>query len=206
MSSVAYQIKNSLYLNITNRCTNACTFCIRYIQKLFNGKHPLWLIQEPTAEELWAAIGNPACFDEIVFCGYGEPLLRLDLVKLLCEKIVAARGKNRQPKIRIDTNGQASLFYMKNILPELKELVDEIQISLNAENAQPYETLCRPLYGTKAYPAILAFTREAKKHIPRVILSAVDLPSINKEACRQVAKQLEVDFKIRPYYEEKYKR
>ena len=198
MSSITYKIRNSLYLNITNQCTNECTFCIRYIQKLFNGKHPLWLKKEPTEDELLTEIGDSTQYKEIVFCGYGEPLIRLDLVKSLAQKLPT--------KIRVDTNGHANLFHKKDILPELKGLVDEMQISLNAENAKKYTELCKPQFGEKSYQAILDFAREAKKYIPTVILTVVDLPSIDQEACRLIAKQLDVGFRVRPYYEEKYKK
>lgn len=206
MSAITYKIRNSLYLNITNQCTNECTFCIRYIQKLFNGKHPLWLKKEPTEDELLAEIGEPTQFKEIVFCGYGEPLIRLDLVKSLAQKLITARGAGDKPKIRVDTNGHANLYHKKDVLPELKGLVDEMQISLNAENAKKYAELCKPHFGTKAYPAILDFAREAKKYISTVLLTVVDLPSIDQEACRLISKQLDVGFRIRPYYEKKYKK
>ncbi|MBU0686319.1 MAG: TatD family nuclease-associated radical SAM protein [Candidatus Margulisbacteria bacterium] len=206
MSAITYKIRDSLYLNITNRCTNECTFCIRYISKRFNGKHPLWLTKEPSEEELLKEIIDPKQFDEIVFCGYGEPLIRIDLVKSLSKKLIAARGSSKKPQIRVDTNGHANLFHQRNILPELKGLIDEIQISLNAENAKKYAEICRPIYGEKSYQAILDFAREAKKYIPNVILSVVDLTQIDKEACRLIATQLDVGFRIRPYYEEQYKK
>ncbi|MFA4859006.1 MAG: TatD family nuclease-associated radical SAM protein [Candidatus Margulisiibacteriota bacterium] len=210
MSAFTYKIGNALYLNITNRCTNQCTFCIRYISKIFNGAHPLWLTQEPTEEELLKEIGDPTQYDEIVFCGYGEPLIRLELVKSLCKKIAAARetGRSaaRSPKIRINTNGSANLFHQRNILPELDGLVDEMHISLNAENAQKYAAICRPTYGEKAYPALLEFAREAKNHIPAVTFSVVDLPDIDKAACQRIANELGIGFRVRPYYELKYKK
>jgi TatD DNase family protein len=206
MTAFTYQIGNALYLNITNRCTNRCTFCIRYISKMFNGAHPLWLTREPTEEELLKEIGEATQYAEIVFCGYGEPLIRLESVKSLCKKIVEARGRTARPKIRVNTNGSANLFHQRNILPELAGLVDEIHISLNAENTKKYAKICRPIYGTKAYPALLEFAREAKKYIPAVTLSIVDLPEIDQTACRSMANALDVGFRARPYYEKKYKK
>lgn len=201
MQGIVYPIGDSLYLNITNRCTNQCQFCIRYKSRLFNRKHPLWLEREPTEEEILEAIGDPSRYKQIVFCGYGEPLIRLEIVKN-----IASRLKTGDPRLatRLDTNGQANLFWGRNILPELKGLIDYISISLDAENKEAYERLCLPAFGEKTYAAIIEFIKEAKKYIPVVEATVVDLPVIDKEACKKIADQLGINFRIRPYYEETY--
>jgi len=200
-----YPIGDSLYLNITNRCTNECPFCIRNKSRQFNQKYELWLEKEPTSEEILTAIGDPAKYKQIVFCGYGEPLIRLDVVKAVAAEL-KVKSQNSKFKIRIDTNGTANLFWGRNILPELKGLIDIVSVSLNAENAEDYERLCRPLFGARTYEAVLDFIKEAKKHIPEVEATIVDLPTVNKEKCRQIAADLGVQFRIRPYYEETYVR
>jgi len=199
MQSIVYPIGEALYLNITNRCTNQCPFCIRNKAKVFNKKHSLWLEREPSTEEILQAIGDPSQYKQIVFCGYGEPLIRLGVVKEVAEVM---RDANRVT--RIDTNGQANLLWGRDILPELKNLIDYISISLDAENAEVYEQICCPTYGQKAYPAIIEFIKEAKKHIPTVEASVVDLPMINIQTCQKIAGDLGVKFRVRPYYEEKY--
>ncbi|MFA5840296.1 MAG: TatD family nuclease-associated radical SAM protein [Candidatus Margulisiibacteriota bacterium] len=207
MDSIAYPIGNSLYLNITNRCSNHCSFCIRYKSKLFNQKHPLWLEHEPSTEEVIAAIGDPSKYDEIVFCGYGEPLIRLDVVKEVAKRLHSQLPTpSSKLKLRVNTNGQANLFWGKNILPELKGLIDKIVISLDAQNAEVYQSICRSDYGEKAYPAVTEFIKEAKKYIPQVEASVVELPEVDIEACRKIAAELGVVFRVRPYYEEEYKK
>ena len=124
---IVYPIRNSLYLNVTNRCSNRCAFCWKNASFVVKG-HDLELGREPEAEELLREVGDPKKYSEIVFCGFGEPLLRLDVVKK-----VAAELKKRGARIRIDTDGQANLVYGRNILPELQGLVDSISVSLNAE-------------------------------------------------------------------------
>jgi TatD DNase family protein len=214
MQSIAYPIGKALYLNITNRCMNDCSFCIRKKAPLFNQEHALWLEHEPTAEEVIKAIGDPTRYEQIVFCGYGEPLLRLDVVKEIARKL-KTKFDSRKPRlpagrskfdIRIDTNGQANLFWGRNILPELEGLVDSLTISLNAENEKIYDKLCQSTFGKAAYPAILEFIKEAKKYIPQVEVSVVDQPGIDKAACKKIAAKLGVSFRIRPYYEKKYVR
>jgi TatD DNase family protein len=145
---ITYPIRNSLYLNITNRCTSACTFCVRYYTDFVKG-HNLRLREEPTAAQLIKEIGDPKRYDEIVFCGYGEPLLRLDVVKA-----VAAEVKKRGGKVRIDTNGHANLIHKRNVLPELAGLVDAVSVSLNAQNAEVYGKLSQPQFGATAYEAV----------------------------------------------------
>ena len=110
------------------------------------------------------------------------------------------------PIIRIDTNGHGNLFWGRNILPELKGLIDFMSISLNAESAETYDKICRSFYGPAAYPAVLDFIREAKKYIPEVEASIVDLPTVDKEKARAIADDLGVKFRVRPYYEETYVR
>ncbi len=202
-TSIAYQVGEALYLNITNRCTNECTFCIRYINRLFNQEHELWLEHEPTAKEVMSAIGDPKQWPEIVFCGYGEPLLRLDVVKAVAKWI---KTKSKKIKVRVDTNGSANLFFGRNILPELKGLVDEMSISLNAPNAATYKKITRPVYGEKSFEAVKEFIKLAKLSIPNVVATTVDLPNLDQKTSAKIAKKLGVRFRIRPYYEKKYKK
>jgi len=211
MQNIAYKLDNSLYLNITNRCTNACVFCIRYKARKFHDQYQLWLDYEPSVEEILQAIGDPNQYKEIVFCGYGEPLIRLETVKEIASKlkfgIPACRqaGRHSVFSIRVDTNGHANLFYQRNILPELKGLVDIISVSLNAENNEVYDALCHSFFGLKAYSAVIEFIKEAKKYIPEVEATVVNLPQlIDIEKSRKIAEDLGVKFRIRPYYEEKY--
>ncbi len=209
MSAITYQVGDSLYLNITNRCTNQCPFCIRYKNREFNQKYLLWLEKEPTAEQLISEIGDISKYKQIVFCGYGEPTIRLDVIKDVAGKLKSEMRNPKSetnPKIRIDTNGHGNLFWGKNILPELKGLIDYVSVSLNAPDAETYDKLCKSLYGRAAFPAVLDFIKEAKKYIPEVEASVVDLPGIDKEKARALAAELGVKFRIRPYYEENYVR
>jgi TatD DNase family protein len=192
---ISYVIRNSLYLNITNRCTNHCTFCAKFKDFTVKG-HQLCLEREPSADEVIAAIGDPSSYDEVVFCGYGEPLLRLDLVKK-----VASVLKQRHVAVRINTDGQANLVHQRNILPELAGLVDSISVSLNAPDASTYQKICRSQFGEQGYAALKDFLLEAKKFIPSVTATAVSLPGIDIEACRKVAEGLNVEFRERVYNE-----
>lgn len=190
---ITYPIRNSLYLNITNRCTASCTFCVRYHTDFVKG-HNLRLGEEPTADALIKEIGDPKQYAEIVFCGYGEPLLRLDVVKA-----VAAAVKERGGKVRIDTNGHGNLIYKRNILPELSGLVDGMSVSLNAQNAETYVKISQPKFGIETYEAVKEFLREAKKYIPDVTATVVAAPEVDVEACRRIAEELRVKFRVREY-------
>ena len=188
---ITYPIRNSLYLNITNRCTSACTFCVRYYTDFVKG-HNLRLREEPTADQLIKEIGDPKRYDEIVFCGYGEPLLRLDVVKA-----VAAEVKRLGGRVRIDTNGHANLIHKRNVLPELAGLVDAVSVSLNAHNAEVYGKLSQPQFGAPAYEAVKAFIREAKKYIPDVTATVVTAPGVDVEACKKIVDELGAKFRVR---------
>lgn len=200
MDKYAYKIGKSLYLNITNRCSNHCSFCVRYKTDIFNKNYSLWLDHEPTFEEMKDVVSNPKLYKEVVFCGYGEPLARLDLVIQLAKFI-----KKKGGRVRVDTNGQANLIHDENIVPKLKGIVDSISISLNAHNAQTYDRLCHSVYGQDAYRAILEFAKQAKKYIKKVSFTVVKLPEVvDIPACENIAKDLGVELRTREYYEKEY--
>jgi TatD DNase family protein len=201
MSTITYKIGSSLYLNITNRCTNKCGFCIRYKTKLFNSKHQLWLDKEPSVDEVTRAIGDPKRYKEVVFCGYGEPLMRFDAIKGISKWI-----KDNGGRVRIDTNGHGNLINKRNILPELEGLVDSISISLNAQDAKTYDKVCRSDFGEAAFDAIIEFAKEAKKSIPEVELTVVGIPEIDVKAAKAIADGIGASFRVRTYYEQDYKR
>mgnify|MGYP001577885395 FL=1 len=196
-AKIAYPIRNSLYLNITNRCTNYCTFCAKFKSYTVKG-HYLRLKEEPAFSDVIKVVGeNPASrYDVIVFCGFGEPLIRLDLVKK-----AGLFLKKQGCKIRIDTDGLANLVHGKNCLPELK-FVDEISVSLNAPDSATYQKLVKTPYGDKAFPAIMWFLKEAKKHIAKVVATVVAVPGLDVEACRRLAEdEIAVTFRVREYDE-----
>lgn len=189
--TIAYTLGEAIYLNVTNRCTNDCLFCIRRTKEGL-GTYDLWLKKEPELNELLEAAGDIRRCREVVFCGYGEPLVRGDLV------IKAAEAMKKQGAvIRINTNGQADLIHGRSIAPELAGLVDVISISLNTADPRQYMEICQPLYGEPAYDALLKFTGECKKYIPKVILTAVTWPGVDMDQCREVARKLNVDFRMR---------
>lgn len=193
---IAYPIRNSLYLNVTSRCSNRCTFCTRESSPFVKG-HDLRLEREPTAPEIIAAAGDVSGYDEVVFCGFGEPLLRWDVVREVARSL-----KSRGARVRINTNGQARLFLGRDILPEMAGVVDALSVSLNAPDAARYAKICRPDAGEAAYAAVREFIREAKAFVPSVTASVVALPGVDVEACRRIAEEeLGASFRIRPYNE-----
>ncbi|MFA6055396.1 MAG: TatD family hydrolase [Thermodesulfovibrionales bacterium] len=187
---IAYRIRESLYLNVTNRCTNRCTFCIKSHSDFVKG-YNLRLSHEPSEEELKKAIGDPSHYKEIVFCGYGEPTLRLDLIKN-----VAAWIKEKGGNVRINTNGQGNLIHRRNILPELRGIVDNISISLDAQDEETYNRICKPAH-ENAFPEILDFIKEAGKYIPEVNVTVVTAEGVDIEKCGKIAADLGVGFRIR---------
>jgi TatD DNase family protein len=191
---ITYRIRDSLYLNITNRCTNACTFCAKRRDYHVKG-HLLKLPAEPTAAEALAEVGDPTRYDEVVFCGFGEPLLRLDEVKE-----IAAELKRRGARIRVNTDGLGNLVHGRNVLPELAGRVDALSVSLNAPDAETYARICPNRYGAASFPALLDFLREAPKHVPSVVATAVALPGLDHEAVRRLAESIPgVSFRLRSH-------
>jgi TatD DNase family protein len=195
MPTLAYSIGNSLYLNITNRCSNDCSFCIKYNSRTF-GDDDLFLKTEPSFDEIMAAIAEFSDFEEVVFCGYGESLIRLEMVK----QVAAAVKQNYGTRVRINTDGQANLVHGRNIIPELAGIVDCLSVSLNASDAETYMRLCNTPFGAAGFTAVCDFIRLASAAIPEVIASVVRLPSVDVEACKALALSLGASFRVRSYY------
>jgi TatD DNase family protein len=193
---IVYKIRRSLYINLTNRCSCNCRFCIRHgALKGYVAGHYLFLKSEPSVSDILSAIAEEKDFDEVVFCGLGEPTLRL---KELLE-ITAALKKWGRP-IRLDTNGHGSLINKNNLPPRLVGLIDRVSVSLNAQDAETYVRLCRPDRGAEAYDAMLDFVRGCMAVGIPTEVSAVDLPDVDIEACRRIAQGLGATLRIRKYH------
>lgn len=199
--TVSYVLGNSLYVNLTNRCTNRCDFCIRETSDGVGSGNNLWLSHEPTLEEALKDIFSRDLtqFDELVFCGFGEPTLRLEV---LLDIARAVKEKCPVLPVRINTNGQANLYYQKDVTPSLSGLIDTVSVSLNAKDASHYDALCHSDFGEAAYAGLLDFAEKAKAHVPHVLLSVVDvLPEGDIELCRKRAEAIGVGFRVRVYSE-----
>lgn len=192
---IVYKIRNSLYINLTNRCNCACYFCPRLARKDgYVAGHYLLLKSKPTSEQIVKAAEQERNFSEVVFCGLGEPTMRL---KELLE--VAAAMKTRGHRVRLDTNGHGSLINKTNAPAKLAGLVDKVSVSLNASDPETYIKLCKPDRGAEAYQAMIDFIRDSIRLGIAVEASVVDLPEVDIEACRQLAAQWGATFRIRRY-------
>lgn len=192
---VVYRIRDSLYINLTNRCTLHCTFCGKFRDFFVKG-HNLRIGRDPSIEEVWAALAREDLrgVKEVVFCGYGEPLLRPDAVKELAKRLREAGVRH----IRVNTDGLAHLVHGRDVLEELAGLVDEVSVSLNAPDARSYAKYCRSRYGEAAFTAVCEFLKRAVDVIPRVTATVVALPDLDIEACERLARTLGAQFRVRP--------
>ena len=197
MDIYTYTIGNNCYVNLTNRCTNRCTFCVRNGKETFEG-YSLWLKEgEPSAEQVLKSLGDPSRYREVVFCGFGEPTYRLDVMLAVCDRVHALGGKTR-----LNTNGHGSIINQRDITPDLKGRLDGVNISLNASNAQRYGKLCRPLYPDMAFDSMLFFAHACKEQGLNCWFSVVDC--IGEEeiaACRALAGRVGIPLRVRPTIE-----
>ncbi|PVX25237.1 MAG: metallo cofactor biosynthesis protein [Candidatus Bathyarchaeum sp.] len=196
--SIVYWLGNSIYLNITNRCSNSCYFCFR---KHKNGiqEFNLKLENEPTAEEVITELQkiiNRKNWKEVVFCGFGEPLERLDTVLELTRHIKKQHGKT----VRVDTNGQGYLLNKGvDVIKELKKAgVDKLSVSLNASNKETYNEICKP-ENEDAYESVIEFIKRAKKADIETEATAVTVPEVNITKVKELADSLGVKFELREY-------
>lgn len=196
--TITYEMGDSLYINMTNRCTNNCEFCLRKGTDHLGDSGSLWLEREPTFEEIKEDIDKRdlSKYKSLVFCGFGEPVIRLyDLLK------VAKYIKSKSDiLIKINTNGQGDLIFREDISSQFENLIDIVSISLNAKNADDYVDICHPKYGQDTFYSIIKFAKDCKKHVSKVIFTVVDsMPKDDIEACEDIAKRTGVDFRVRKY-------
>ena len=199
--TITYQVKNAVYVNLTNRCPCNCTFCLRHNGPGVFGSGPLWLEREPTLEETIESLGqwDYERFREVVFCGYGEPTERLDVLLA-----AAAHLKEQDPtlRVRVNTNGLSDLIHGKPTAPLFVGKVDCLSISLNTDDPAEDLSVCRPKFGAAAYPAMLKFTQEAAALLPSVVMTVVGEPVTSREKqerCRAIAEGLGARLRVRPY-------
>ena len=181
--------RRGLYVNLTNRCNCACVFCLRD-KKVMAAESSLWLEREPSVAEVKAELDAAPwqVISEVVFCGFGEPTLRLpELLELL------RYVKKIQPEIptRLNTNGLAELEYGREIAPDFENILDVASISLNAATAEKYFALTR----------MLTFAEHMKKFVPSVVLTVVDkvTPPEEIEVCRKICAERGLTLRVRPY-------
>ncbi|MEK9138729.1 MAG: TatD family hydrolase [Bacteroidota bacterium] len=191
---ITYKLKNSLYINLTIRCDADCVFCDRKGEAVIKGWN-LRIEHEPTAQEVINEIGDPTKYDEIVLCGFGEPTIRLDVVKEV-SRWVKAKGS----KTRLNTDGHGNIINKRNIVPELVGLIDAISISLNSTDPKQYGELMQ-IDGERFFAAMIEFAKESVKVFPKVVMTVVDLNDVDKEKARRlVEEEIGATFQTRPFF------
>lgn len=189
---IVYKIGEKIYINLTNKCSNACTFCVRNNSSFYSG-YGLWLEKEPSVEEVKEALKDYLSYEEFVFCGYGEPLYRADAIRE-----IGLYLKSCGKKVRVNTNGQADLIAGKGVAEKFAGAVDTVSISLNETNAADYQKLCRCRFGEEGFYSMLRFAKECKEAGLRVILSIVDVIGEEKIAlAEKIAERVGAELRVR---------
>jgi TatD family-associated radical SAM protein len=192
VNQISYQIEDRLYLNITDRCTLGCSFCPKNCGTMDLHEYDLSLDHRPSAREVIASIDDPAAYSEFVFCGYGEPTLRLQVLLEVSRYI-----KDNGGRVRVNTDGLANLVHKRNVLPELGKCVDTLSISLNGQNQEVYDRHCLPAM-EGSYQAMLDFLRLAPDYVPNVTATAIEgLEGVDIAACERIAAGYGVGFRKR---------
>lgn len=197
--TILYEVHDNLYVNLTNKCPCSCTFCLRQTRDHMENSGVLWLEREPSYEEVIAEFSK---FDlnkykEVVFCGFGEPTERIDVLLKVARYVKDTFNK----PTRINTNGLGNLVCGSDITPELKGLIDTVSISLNTPNKERYHELVRSRFGDISYDAMLDFAKEAVKYVPNVVMTTVETTITHEEEkeCQAICDRLGVKYRIRPF-------
>jgi len=200
--TIFYELYGALYVNITNKCPCSCIFCIRNSTDVIKNSDPLWFEgDEPTIDEIKKDFErfDIEKYSEIVFCGFGEPTERMDI---LIETAKFLKTKTNK-KIRLNTNGLSDLILgRKNTACELKGLIDTVSISLNAPNAKRFAEVTNSVFKEESFEALLDFASDAKKCIDNVMFTVVDVISKKEiEECQKIADNMGIGLRVRKYIE-----
>ena len=199
MMTITYAAGSAIYVNMTNRCPCACTFCLRHNKDHVFDSDSLWLEREPTVQEVCDSFDkwDLTKYNEVVFCGYGEPTERLfDLIEVA--KYIKSKWNIG---IRINTNGLTDLIWKQSTASKLEGLIDTVSISLNATNKEDYYKVVRPKFGVESFDAMLKFTKDCTKYVPHVIMTVVDVVTSKEEQelSRKICESVGATLRIRPY-------
>ena len=199
MNNILYRVHHNLYANLTNRCPCSCTFCLRQSMDRIGESDSLWLEKEPDLDAVRAAFNAwpPEEYDELVFCGFGEPTEALDMLKQTAAWVKERFGK----RIRLNTNGLGDLINGRPIAPELKGLVDTVSISLNTPDPEAYLALVRPKFGPGSFEALLSFARDCAAAGLEVVLTTVDttLTKEQEARCAELCRGIGARYRIRAW-------
>ena len=197
--TILYEVHNNLYVNLTNKCPCSCTFCLRQTRDEMNESGSLWLKREPSLEEVIEEFNkfDMNQYEEVVFCGFGEPTERIDVLLNVAKYV----KEKYQKKIRINTNGLGNLVNEKDITPLLKGLIDTISISLNTPNAERYHELVRSKFGDVSFDEMLHFAKKATQYVPTVVLTTVATTITKDEEtqCQEICDQIGATYRIRAW-------
>ncbi len=204
--TILYEVYDNLYVNLTNRCPCACTFCLRQTMDEMNHSGSLWLKREPTVEEVKEEFrkfdkDGTLCtkYKEVVFCGFGEPTERLEELLQIAGFVKEQYGL----PVRVNTNGLSDLIHGKPTAPMFAGYVDMISISLNTPDKEEYYKLTKSKFGEESFDALLKFAQEVKEYVPKVVLTTVET-TISKEEeaeCMEICRRIGVNYRIRPWEE-----
>ena len=197
--TILYRVHNNIYVNLTNKCPCACTFCLRQTRDRMEDSDPLWLEHEPAYDEVIAEFAkwNVEEYDEVVFCGFGEPTERLDVLLKVAEWI----KDNNNIKTRVNTNGLSDFIHGKDTAPLFEGKIDAVSISLNTPNPERYFELTRNKFGIESFDGMLKFAKNVKKYVPNVAMTTVSttLTKEEEEECQKICDSIGVTYRIRPW-------
>ena len=194
----AYMLDGNLYINLTNKCSNGCDFCVRNERSSYYGNY-LWLRHgEPTADKVIAQVkgfGDIKRFKEVVFCGFGEPTYKVAEMVALCDYF-----HEKGLATRLNTNGQGNMINKRDIVPELKGKIDLVNVSLNASCKEKYQKICRSQYGENGFEGMIEFAKACKKEGVPVRFSIVDcIGEEEVNACKKLCESINIPLYIRDY-------
>lgn len=196
---ILYEVYGGLYVNLTNKCPCACTFCLRQSRDEMNGSGSLWLEREPSLDEIKKEFekADMSKYKEVVFCGFGEPTERLYDMLAAAEFVKERYGL----PTRVNTNGLGDLINGIDTASLYAGKIDTVSISLNTSDPERYLETVRPKFGRGSFEAMLKFAENVKKYVGKVVMTTVSdtITHEDEERCGEICAGLGVTYRIRTF-------
>jgi len=199
---IFYEHGSGLYVNLTSRCPVACEFCVKQEWDYgFEGQDLSLPKGEPSVEELRSGLKarmlKTKKYKQLVFCGFGEPTMRLAAMTGLG---TFARRNWPGLEIRLNTIGLGSLIEKRDIVPELHDYLDMVSVSLNTLDPKQWVLMHRPApkYRAKGFAAVKDFIERCAKSGLRTRVTGVQGAGADLSAVEDYARRVGAEFLARP--------
>mmetsp|Transcript_15879 Transcript_15879/g.23913 ORF Transcript_15879/g.23913 Transcript_15879/m.23913 type:complete len:218 (+) Transcript_15879:71-724(+) len=201
---LTYWLRGNLYVSVTNRVNSLSPVVLRGPSFTMPSESGFCKLSyendtdfEPTSDMIFDAVdqafeaGKIAVSsmdsEQVTFAGYGEPLLRAEVI---CDAATMIKDKRHGVPLRIKTNGLVSSSDASDLALRLRDSgIDKMCISLNSDNPKQHQEIMKPTTDAK-FGDVCSFVIACVEAGLEVECTAVERPDVNISGVRALAMSL----------------